>query len=102
MNHRLLLKLVHRLHDQTSLPWKDWFLSQNNSGLNGTQDTYLQSLLSAQLPRYRSITTVTVGDRKLTSFWHDSWLLNSTLAATFPALFSNCTLTGSLHSCSRD
>ena len=91
MNHSLLLKIAHRLHDHSSLPWKDWFLSQNSHVLSGPQDTYLCSLLSSELSRYRSITTVTVGNGELTSFWHDRWLLNSPLAATFPVLFSHCT-----------
>lgn len=42
-----------------------------------------------ELPKYRAITRVTIGDGETTAFWHDRWLLNTTLASTFPALFSH-------------
>ena len=32
-----------------------------------------------------------MGNGRHTSFWHDKWLLNTTIAETFPALFSHCT-----------
>lgn len=53
MNHSLLLKIAHRLHDHSSLPWKDWFLSQNSPVLSDPQDTYLlgpNSLAAVQSP----------------------------------------------------
>jgi hypothetical protein len=43
-----------------------------------------------EFPRYRSLTTVQIGDGESASFWHDHWLLDTTLAETFPALFSHC------------
>jgi hypothetical protein len=48
-------------------------------------------MLREELPRYRSITTVTLGDDANTSFWQDKWLLDTTIRDTFPALFSHCT-----------
>ena len=72
LNHCLLMKFVHKLHES------------NSSG------SYLASLVNDELQRYRSVTSVMIGDGKHTSFWHDRWLTESSLADTFPALFSHC------------
>ncbi|RLN09471.1 putative ribonuclease H protein [Panicum miliaceum] len=90
MNHCLLLKFVHKLHEPSSVPWKQWFFSYSNL-LCSTEDTFLHRLLREELGRYRTITHVLVGNGKTTSFWHDRWMLNTTLADTFPVLFSHRT-----------
>jgi hypothetical protein len=41
MNHCLLLKFVHRLHDQAPLPWKNWFHSNTGSRHHQDGDSYL-------------------------------------------------------------
>ena len=51
---------------------------------------YLAKLITSELPRYRSLTKVQVGDSAHASFWHDRWLLDTTLADSFPALHSHC------------
>jgi len=90
LNHCLLMKFVHKLHEPNSLPWKMWFLSYAGPDSSGMPDSYLSRLVQEELPRYRSLTTVLLGDGASTSFWHDHWLLNTTVAETFPALFSHC------------
>jgi len=90
MNHCLLMKLVHKLHVPGLLPWKTWFLSHAGLHLTGSPSSYLSALVREELPRYRSLTTVLLGDGNHTSFWHDRWILNTSLAKTFPALFSHC------------
>ena len=90
-NHCLLMKFVHKLHDPSPLPWKLWFRSQVGSTLDVQRDnSFLARIVQEELPRYRALTRVSLGDGKLTSFWSDRWLLGSTLADTFPALFSHC------------
>lgn len=89
MNHCLLLKFVHKLHDASTPPWKRWFLSHSGRDLELTHDSYLGKLIHGELQRYRSLTTVQVGDGAQTSFWHNRWLLNDPLRETFPALFSH-------------
>nr|CAB3449123.1 unnamed protein product [Digitaria exilis] len=54
-----------------------------------TGDSYISRVVREELPRYRAITKCTVGNGITTSFWHDSWLLETTLADTFPALKSH-------------
>ena len=56
-------------------------------------DDSLHRLILAELSRYRSLTTVQIGNGQLTSFWHDRWILGTTLAQAFPALFSHYTHT---------
>lgn len=90
VNHCLLMKFVHKLHEPVVLPWMSWFLSHAGTNLTGTPGSYLCSILKEEIPRYRSITSVSLGDGASTSFWYDHWMLNSTLSETFPALFSHC------------
>lgn len=90
-NHSLLLKFVQKLHEPGHLPWKTWFTSQHPDGLgNLNPDSYIARLVLEELPRFRALTLVKVGDGEHTSFWHDRWLLNSTFAQTFPVLYSHC------------
>jgi len=88
MNHCLLLKFIHKLYDPTPLPWKRWFLSA--SGSVPGDDTYLHHLIKDEIPRCRKLTNVQVGDGRLTSSWHDSWIFNMPLAEAFPVLFPHC------------
>jgi len=88
-NHCLLLKFVHKLHEPSLLPWKHWYLNHTSS-MDGS---FLNRLIAVELPRYRALTSVQIGNGQLTSFWHDKWLLGTTLSQAFPALFSHCTQT---------
>ena len=90
MNHCLLMKFVHKIHEPGLLPWKTWFLSQAGPHFTGIPGSYLTMLVKEELPRYRSLTTVLLGDGSHTSFWHDHWIFNTTLAETFLALYSHC------------
>lgn len=92
-NHSLLLKFLHKLHDPELLPWKTWFLNHASGALSGHQgDSYIGRIIQEELPLYRALTIVVVGDGRTTSFWSDRWMLNTTLAETYPALFSHCIL----------
>ncbi|KAK1609017.1 hypothetical protein QYE76_032690 [Lolium multiflorum] len=53
--------------------------------------SFLERIVAACLPLYRSITRVTVVDGRSTSFWLDKWLPGEPLATRFPALFSHST-----------
>jgi len=48
------------------------------------------------LPIYRAITTVAVGNGRSTSFWHDVWSGDDSLADRFPSLLSHCTSTSQI------
>ena len=89
MNHCLLLKFIHKLHDDELLPWKHWFISHAGNDFCGNPDSYLAKLVHAELPRYRSLMKVQVGNGTRVSFWHDRWLLDAPLAECFPALYSH-------------
>ena len=86
-NHCLLMKFLHKLLGPSLSPWKRWFLYHSSDLVS---DSYLGRLVRSELPRFRSITVVKVGDGSQTSFWHDCWLLGGTLASAFPALYSHC------------
>ena len=66
---------------------------KNLSHTEAMDDSFLRRLILAELSRYRSLTTVQIGNGQLTSFWHDRWILGTTLAQAFPALFSHYTHT---------
>jgi hypothetical protein len=91
-NHCLLLKIVHKLLDPSTLPWKTWFFNQyRGSPVTFSDDSYIAGIVREEIQRYRSLTVVSLGDGTRTSFWHDRWLLISPLAEAFPALFSHST-----------
>ena len=77
MNHCLLLKFVHKLHDPEPLPWKQWFISHSDLGRGLSSDSYLGKLISSEVQRYQHLTRVRVGHGAHTSFWHDRWLFNA-------------------------
>jgi len=89
MNHCLLLKFVHKLHEADHLPWKTWFISHAGANFLNAPDSYLAKLVLTELPRYRSLTKVQLGDGTSVSFWHDKWLTDTTIACMFPALHSH-------------
>ena len=86
MNHCLLLKFVHKLHDPEPLPWKQWFISHSDLGRGLSSDSYLGKLISSEVQRYQHMTQVHVGDGAHTSFW------NAPLQEAFPALYSHVLL----------
>ena len=86
MNHCLLLKFVHKLHDDSSAPWKQWFMSRSGSGLGADHDSYIGKLIGHELQRYRDLSTVRIGNGAQTSFWQDRWLLGCPLREAFPVL----------------
>jgi len=85
----LLLKFVHKLHEADHLPWKTWFISHAGANFLNAPDSYLAKLVLTELPRYRSLTKVQLGDGTSVSFWHDKWLTDTTIACMFPALHSH-------------
>ncbi|KAF8783842.1 hypothetical protein HU200_000282 [Digitaria exilis] len=86
------MKLVHRLYEPTSWPWKRWFFSRNDQTLDSHDDnSFIANLIHVELERYRSITHIRVGNGESTSFWHDHWLLNTSLAQLLSALYSHST-----------
>ena len=89
VNHCLLLKFVHKLHEDEPLPWKRWFISHAGDDFGGDPDSYLSKLVLMELPRYRSLTKVQLGSGVRVSFWHDKWLLDDSLAERFPILYSH-------------
>ena len=99
LNHSLHMKFVHKLHEPGQFPRKTWFVSHAGSNFSGASRSYLDTLVADELPRYRSVTADQIGDGARTSFWHDHRLLDTTLAETFPALFSHCVrATATIHS----
>nr|CAB3445827.1 unnamed protein product [Digitaria exilis] len=58
-NHCLIMKLVHRLYEPTSWPWKRWFFSRNDQTLDSHDDnSFIANLIHVELERYRSITHI--------------------------------------------
>lgn len=91
LNHCLLMKFVHKIHDPSELPWKNWYFRQAGHELGSAPaESFLARLIHEELPRYRALTVVAVGDGRTTAFWLDQWLFDDTLAEVFPALFSHC------------
>jgi hypothetical protein len=54
-------------------------------------DSYIAGLVREETHRNRSLrlTVSKIGNGGTTSFWHDHWLLSSTLAEIFPVLYSH-------------
>jgi hypothetical protein len=46
--------------------------------------------LRSLLPVYRAITTVILGNGTTTSFWHDVWHGDDSMAERFPELYTHC------------
>ena len=40
MNHCLLLKFVHKLHEANPLPWKRWLISHAGTNFSGPSNSY--------------------------------------------------------------
>jgi hypothetical protein len=66
-NHCLLLKFVQKLHQNTSLPWRDWLLNDLNCDIgDGLPDvSFLRRLIVTEQQRYRALTRVLVRDGKI-------------------------------------
>ncbi|CAD6247846.1 unnamed protein product [Miscanthus lutarioriparius] len=93
-NHCLLMKLVHKLLGPDTLPWKTWFQLHSPRDLwAGDPDSFLGHIVQEELPGFRRITSVLLGDGHSTSFWLDQWIGDHSLAVCFPALFSHCSRT---------
>jgi hypothetical protein len=59
------------------------------SDLSGNMARTHWAALRDLLPAYQRITYVSVGNGRDTSFWHDTWLIEDSLAEKMPALFSH-------------
>lgn len=90
-NTCLLLKLIHKLHSNNASSWANWV--QENAcvaSLTGNLFGHRWDVLRSLLPLYRAITTVTLKNGASTSFWHDVWDGDDSLADRFPVLLSHC------------
>jgi hypothetical protein len=88
----MMLKLIHKLHLQQDSSWARW-VQRNESIASLTGDLHGQhwEMLRSLLPIYRAITTVMIlGDGLTTSFWHDVWHVEDSMAERFPQLFTHC------------
>lgn len=86
------MKILLRLHDQHDLPWTTWFFRQHGYELGNFEPvSYIAKLVLEELPQFRQLSRVQIGDGGMTSFWHDKWLFHNSLAETFPALYSHNT-----------
>jgi hypothetical protein len=89
----LLLKLIHKLHAAQPSSWASWV--QSNAciaSLMGDLHGQHWEMLRSLLPVYRAITTVTLGDGVTTSYWHDVWDGDDSMADRFPELYNHCQL----------
>lgn len=86
----LLLKLIHKLHSDKQSSWAAW-IQRNASIASLTGELYGHhwDMLRSLLPVYRAITTVTIRDGQTTSFWHDVWDGDDSLAERYPELYSH-------------
>ena len=90
-NTCLLLKLLHKLYGSQLTSWARWVrrnvcLANLEGSIQGAHWDALKMLL----PLYQAITTVTVGDGRSTSFWHDVWCGDESFSEKFGALMSHC------------
>ena len=90
-NTCLMLKMIHRLHSDNDSSWARW-VRQNASiaSLRGNLNGHHWDTLRSFLPLYRAITTVRIADGNTTSFWHNVWDAQDSLAERFPELLSHC------------
>ena len=95
----LLLKLIHRLHCSQSSAWAQWIQGRASvTSLQGDLHRDHWHTLRSILPLYQAITSVSFGNGKTRSFWHDVWIGDEPLADRFPSLLSHCTnKTSTLH-----
>jgi hypothetical protein len=90
-NTCLLLKLIHKLHSEEVSSWATWV--QNNASIASlTGDLHGQhwEMLRSLLPIYRAITIVLLGNGTTTSFWHDVWYEDDSMAEWFLELYTHC------------
>jgi hypothetical protein len=80
----------------SATPWVRWrwhligncsVVERKGSSPAGVHWNKLRSLV----PLYRSISCVSLGDGRHTSFWHDSWLPRGPLAVALRVLYSHAT-----------
>jgi hypothetical protein len=50
------MKSITKLHDESPVPWKNWFLSNHDSTTSSL--LFLSTLIRKQLPHFRSLTTI--------------------------------------------
>lgn len=95
-NQCLIQKFLILLLQQPTTSWQCWFQQQYgpNSGRDlgdiRAADTATWKQLAGELPAFRELTRVQVGNGLFTSFWMDLWDGNQALAADYPALYSHC------------
>jgi hypothetical protein len=91
------MKFLSKIHSDYSVPWIDWFKSsygwsvRKDLGDAHHLDSVIWKDLLSCLPAFRNNTKVAIGSGSLTSFWHDLWFQDATLAQRFPAIFSHTT-----------
>jgi len=90
-NSCLLVKLLHTLFAGEDSSWALWARQHVNMvSLEGDLQGHHWEALRELLPLYRAITTISIGNGRNTSFWHDVWLGDESLADRFPLLLSHC------------
>jgi len=93
-NTCLLLKLIHKLFTAGQSSWAVWVKERVNlASFDGDLLGHHGGVLKELLPVYQAITTVAIGDGRTTSFWHDVWAGDESLAEKLPALHSHCKTT---------
>jgi hypothetical protein len=57
------MKLIHKLVGLETLPWKNWFQLHSPPDLGaGEPDSFLGRIVHEELPHFRRITSVLLGD----------------------------------------